>query len=158
MSLNASCAIISIPRDYVLSPVGTAALTCVKFLFVEVELMEEGYFVCSVHYFKVCLCGRKQNPPWLLLSCRGRVLLFFSVGSLAVLHLQSLCIGLSMSCSFSEHLSGCMSEGMKHSHSGLIAEQRVIFKQGFLSSHKPFCFAGCYDWSRPVWGENEPSP
>lgn len=45
--------------------------------------MEEGFFVCSVHYFKARLCA----PG----SCsRAEAGLFFSVGSVAVLHTESL--------------------------------------------------------------------
>lgn len=40
----------------------------------------------------------------------------------------STCAALSVYCSFSKYLAGCMSEGMKRSHSGLIAEQGLVFQ------------------------------
>lgn len=39
-----------------------------------------------------------------------------------------MCAALSVYCLFSKHLAGCMSEGMKCSQSGLIAEQGLVFQ------------------------------
>lgn len=48
--------------------------------------MEEGYFVCSMHYFKACLYG-----PGSCSHAEAGCFFFYSVGSFELLYSESLC-------------------------------------------------------------------
>lgn len=80
--------------------------------------MEEGHFVCSIYYyFKTCFFG----PG----SCSHRGAEFFCRNFCIAMLRASRCAALSVYSSFSTCLAGCMSEGLKQCHSGLVFQARL---------------------------------